>query len=1346
MSGMHQIVRRQKLFSRLLVPPADALRRAAFGGALVGAGWAWAGVSDNLAVHYRLDETDAGVFTVDNAAPGAAEDGVRTAGFTLGDTGVVGAAYNHGATNDSILIGTEIASLLMQSDKLSISAWVNPSFYRSGTNAASRHTIVAANSSLSFSLYGSGNLFFNFRGAPGTDDGTGSIGANNLANGLTAPLNQYSHVAATRDGSTVSLYINGILVAQKGTASTGNTLITTFDHDANPATPNTAALFATQIFPTATSTREFRGAIDELGIWAGKALSHREIAAVAGLSGLTGAVDLGSSAIDSVLGVFDAQTGSAAAGGFNWSFTDAVAVPDDASTLFVGKHYLGNDNNRYIILDGSPGLFTGVTTAVVPPVALATWDGGGNGAWSGGPNWEGDLPPSFTSAAPSLLIYESAGQSVNNDVADAVIAGIRFEPSAGAFTFTGNGFTVIPGASRFITNNSASLQTFSTGPITLSGAGVNAADGPIVINSDIDTGASGATSLRAGAALTIHGKISGAGLIQKRDAGTLTLTNATSDFTGTLSILDGTVAVTQGGALGAPAGTVATAGGAATGRLRLDGSMTVAKPFAIAGRSGTVDAHAPSVVSAGSTTLSGDISLGAGGTLASIVSESGKLTLSGSVSAASSGVTLLLDGAGEGEISGAITNGGGSIALVKAGSGTWLISSAGNSYSGNTDVLAGTLKVAGAPIFSSNAPRTTITVAAGATLDVTGIPSYEMQIGQTLRGSGVVRAGTLIAYDDNSIKPGDGPAPVPGVPDVGTLVVEGKLALLNQFAPPAPGGNLTFDLASSSAEGGGANDLIDVTGDLELSSSAGDILVNVNPTEGFLAAGDYQIIRYGGARLGSAGYVVAMPRPASDYRVLPTVDETPAGHVDLVVPAGMSLEITWAGDGSANAWDVDGASNFNAGAEKFYNADRVTFDDSSANRMVSITESVFPGSVLVTGTQDLTWTGTGSATFSGTGRLLKAGSNNLTMTNTTVGTFNTAFTGVVEIAGGTLSVAHIGQLSQVTTPDRLILDGGALQFVGPATSNTGRQFSLGAAGGTLSNAGGGTQQFNNATGVVGFVGSGPRVLGLSGIYAGINNMGLLLGDGPGGATSVVKSGPTGWNLSDLESTFTGGITVQDGTLLVQRVPGGPVSVEAGTLRVVAKGVVNSPTGTSVVTSLTLSSGVFDLTNNALVIDYAGASPIDALRADLGAGRLLSSTPGAGQRLGYGEAAVTGQAGGIFAGQPVDATALLVTLALAGDANLDGAVDVADLGILATNWQAPGVWTDADFDYSGAVDVSDLGDLASNWQAGVTGPIEALSFERAKARLGLTGALAPEPGALAWAVLALAAALPRRTRR
>jgi hypothetical protein len=57
--------------------------------------------------------------------------------------------------------------------------------------------------------------------------------------------------------------------------------------------------------------------------------------------------------------------------------------------------------------------------------------------------------------------------------------------------------------------------------------------------------------------------------------------------------------------------------------------------------------------------------------------------------------------------------------------------------------------------------------------------------------------------------------------------------------------------------------------------------------------------------------------------------------------------------------------------------------------------------------------------------------------------------------------------------------------------------------------------------------------------------------------------------------------------------------------------------------------------------------------------------------------------------------------LAGDANHDAKVDIADLGILATNWQqSPRTFSKGDFNFDGSVDIADLGILATNWQKNI----------------------------------------------
>lgn len=75
--------------------------------------------------------------------------------------------------------------------------------------------------------------------------------------------------------------------------------------------------------------------------------------------------------------------------------------------------------------------------------------------------------------------------------------------------------------------------------------------------------------------------------------------------------------------------------------------------------------------------------------------------------------------------------------------------------------------------------------------------------------------------------------------------------------------------------------------------------------------------------------------------------------------------------------------------------------------------------------------------------------------------------------------------------------------------------------------------------------------------------------------------------------------------------------------------------------------------------------------------------------------------------------------MAGDANEDGRVDVADLGILAANYgrSDQGTWSQGDFNCDGRIDVADLGILAANYG---TGTEQTLDFASDAERMGLLG--------------------------
>jgi hypothetical protein len=174
-------------------------------------------------------------------------------------------------------------------------------------------------------------------------------------------------------------------------------------------------------------------------------------------------------------------------------------------------------------------------------------------------------------------------------------------------------------------------------------------------------------------------------------------------------------------------------------------------------------------------------------------------------------------------------------------------------------------------------------------------------------------------------------------------------------------------------------------------------------------------------------------------------------------------------------------------------------------------------------------------------------------------------------------------------------------------------------------------------------------------------------------------------------------------------------------------------------ALTIGAGAtLDINDNALVLDYSGASPEAAIRAKILEGRggvgigngnwngsgLTSSAAAAANELNPESRAIGYADNGtlplgpytIFRGQPVDASSLLIAFTRTGDVNLDSLVDDNDATILAAVYpSASANWATADLDFTGTLDDNDATLLGAFYD------LSAITFPAAAAPLWVLAA-------------------------
>ena len=342
--------------------------------------------------------------------------------------------------------------------------------------------------------------------------------------------------------------------------------------------------------------------------------------------------------------------------------------------------------------------------------------------------------------------------------------------------------------------------------------------------------------------------------------------------------------------------------------------------------------------------------------------------------------------------SGAITNGGGVTSIEKIGSGMLTIAGTG-SHTGTTTVSAGTL------LLNGSLGLTATTVASGA----------------ALMGAGSI-GGAITVQSGGIVEPGSAAGAV------GTLTAAGGFS--------ATSTTFHFDLSNSPA---GSNDKIYVTGGSSYVAGTNTFMVNFK--DGVLGAGVYKLIECAPGIPATAqsgvGLNLTTSAPAGTRQIFTMgrdASGTAGGNVRLTV-TGNAASLTWVGAVSGAAWDLQTTANFSgANPGTFYNLDAVTFDDTSANRSITLTGSLAPRSLVMNTT--LGYTLGGAGTLDGTASLVKNGAGTLTLAGTAANTFS----GGLTLNAGTIVLANDAANAGALGTGPVTLNGGVISMHDDAVS------------------------------------------------------------------------------------------------------------------------------------------------------------------------------------------------------------------------------------------------------------------------------------------------------------------------
>jgi fibronectin-binding autotransporter adhesin len=242
---------------------------------------------------------------------------------------------------------------------------------------------------------------------------------------------------------------------------------------------------------------------------------------------------------------------------------------------------------------------------------------------------------------------------------------------------------------------------------------------------------------------------------------------------------------------------------------------------------------------------------------------------------------------------------------------------------------------------------------------------------------------------------------------------------------------------------------------------------------------------------------------------------------------------------SSTAWDTTTTNWFNQFTglnDVFQTGKNVIFNDGVnlvTNVTIASSVAMNPGNVSVT-SDTANYVISGAGKITGAGGLAKTGNSRLTITTTN------DFTGPVTISDGVVSVTSLanggassGIGAGTAANTNLVLDGGALQWTGSASTAVNRGMTVTPNNGMLDSSPSLSANLTFSGSIV-MSGSGARTLFLTGTdpnpsSLGSNALNSVIADATGGATVLEKDGNNAWVLSG-NNSYSGGTLINNGRL------------------------------------------------------------------------------------------------------------------------------------------------------------------------------------------------------------------------